>query len=196
MRKGWGTVVACAALCVTLSATPAEAAFPGQNGKIAFTGTIDGQGGIHAINPDGTDPTRLVGFGWAPAWSPSGTRIAFDCGAMLCVANADGSNQDIWYDEGSTLNSIDWAPDETKLALIDLPIDWEQTHLSWRVAQLEPPPPAGGVIDVDVQPSGAASWSPDGSRIAFVDGWQLPVGGIQTVAPDGAGSRQFQIQRT
>ena len=54
--------------------TPAEAAFPGQNGKIAFS-----KDQLYTVNPDGTGQTTLVNAYRSddPAWSPDGTQVAF-----------------------------------------------------------------------------------------------------------------------
>jgi Tol biopolymer transport system component len=38
----------------------AEAAFPGQNGKIAFASDRDGNAEIYAMNPDGTGQINLT----------------------------------------------------------------------------------------------------------------------------------------
>jgi hypothetical protein len=64
---------------------PAEAAFPGANGKIVFAGrvmrtTYKGQDEIFKMNPDGSNATRLThntGHDYDPAWSSDGQKIAF-----------------------------------------------------------------------------------------------------------------------
>ena len=60
---------------------PAEGAFPGQNGKIAFGSTRDGNHEIYVMNTDGSDQTNLTnnaGIDSDPSWSPNGSQIAFD----------------------------------------------------------------------------------------------------------------------
>ena len=78
-RSTWLVAVALVALA---AAAPAQAAFPGQNGRIAFE-TIrrlrsDPRfGEIHSINPDGTGALQLTNnsvFDGGPAWSPDGSR--------------------------------------------------------------------------------------------------------------------------
>ncbi|HEX7463733.1 MAG TPA: hypothetical protein VF382_02410, partial [Actinomycetota bacterium] len=49
------------ALIGTLTAVPiAQAAFPGENGKIAFVRSAGGNSDIYAVNPDGTGEVRLT----------------------------------------------------------------------------------------------------------------------------------------
>src|SRR5919109_4275185 len=82
--------VLTAALSAALVA-PAQATFPGGNGKIAFVR----DGAIHTMNVDGTGVTRLTSDAsreGEPKWSPDGSRIAFARGDDIWVMNADGSN--------------------------------------------------------------------------------------------------------
>ena len=74
----------------------ARAAFPGQNGKLAFVRSFD----IWVANADGSNPVQLTtapGLDRSPRWSPDGTKIAFASsrsgGSKMFVMNADGSNQ-------------------------------------------------------------------------------------------------------
>src|SRR5215217_238769 len=94
-------LLALALLGVAL-ATPAQAAFPGANGRIAFT-NIDWDyesTDVWSINPDGSTPANLTNHpsqDSAPAFSPDGSRIAFvsdrDGDQEVYVMNADGSGQ-------------------------------------------------------------------------------------------------------
>jgi len=45
---------------VALAGSSASAAFPGANGKVAFTTDWDGNNEIYVMNPDGTNPTNLT----------------------------------------------------------------------------------------------------------------------------------------
>src|SRR5205807_539535 len=69
-------ILAALALAVTGAlAAPAEAAFPGGNGKIAFTTDRDGNNEIYLVKPDSTGLTRLTNNPASdsdPAWSPDG----------------------------------------------------------------------------------------------------------------------------
>jgi Tol biopolymer transport system component len=99
--------VLLAALLVPVQ--PADAAFPGQNGRLVFAGSMssglgvenpEGDYEIFTINPDGTGLVQLThnsGLDYDPAWSPDGESIAFssDSGvdSGVYVMNADGTNQ-------------------------------------------------------------------------------------------------------
>ncbi len=102
---------------LTAAGSPAQAAFPGANGKLACYGSINRAGsnpeagttfGIFTINPDGSQYTLLTNNGGgppgeapndtSPSYSPDGKRIVFDStrtgsGSELFTMNADGSQQ-------------------------------------------------------------------------------------------------------
>src|SRR6266511_1713803 len=77
----------------------APAAFPGQNGRIAFTSRADGNTAIYSVNPDGTDRLNLTNRPAAdgnPSWSPDGHKMAFvphhEVPAVIFVRNTHGSD--------------------------------------------------------------------------------------------------------
>ena len=95
-------------LCLALSlgfagsvalAGPADAAFPGANGRIVFVSDRDAPGAngreIYSAAADGSDPVRLTSNSVAdtePAYSPDGKKIAFTRANDIWVMNADGSD--------------------------------------------------------------------------------------------------------
>src|SRR5262245_22375138 len=96
----WLAMAATATALVGVSSGPAEATFPGENGRIAFDtvwgfwngATTSSQ--IYTVRPDGTGTRRLthVGAGsaaWHPAFSPDAARIAY-------VLSTDGGNDQVW----------------------------------------------------------------------------------------------------
>ncbi len=71
-----GAVVLLAVAAVAVLAggsSPAESAFPGANGKIAFESFRDGNFEIYVMNADGSNQTNLTNNpadDFSPAWSP------------------------------------------------------------------------------------------------------------------------------
>ena len=75
-----------------------EAAFPGENGKIAFVSSRTVKFDVFVMNADGDGQTNLTNNAATdsdPAWSPDGTKIAFnssrDGNFDVFIMNADGS---------------------------------------------------------------------------------------------------------
>jgi Tol biopolymer transport system component len=118
-RIGWvvsGLVVLSTAVTVVASSlSPAQAAFPGQNGRIVFDtvwsfwngGSPSSQ--IYSVQPDGGGMRRLTEVGpgsaaWHPAVSPNAARIAYvlsaeGTGDQVWTMRSDGSGQRLLVDE-------------------------------------------------------------------------------------------------
>src|SRR5947207_2907391 len=99
-----GIAVIAAAL---LAALPAQAAFPGKNGRVAFSSqTVDASGQlvnshIETVNADGSVRAlfrtcrRLQRCrDGSPTWSPGGSMLAFASLTRLGTAAANGSSVD------------------------------------------------------------------------------------------------------
>jgi Tol biopolymer transport system component len=157
-----------AALAGLLLSPAALAAFPGQNGKIAFNHDAFSNDQVWTINPDGTGLQQLTftGRNSDPAWSADGRRIAFtsdrDGNEEIYVMDADGANQrrvttDPAHDSGPT-----WSPDGRRIAFTH----WGGTDAAGiYVANAD----GGGLTNLtNGQGGGDPAWSPDGRQIAFV----------------------------
>ncbi len=111
-----GLLAAVGLVVVVVYAQPAEAAFPGQNGKIAFSSDRDGNFEIYVMSADGSNAKR-ISFGEGsysqPAWSPRGDYIAFTKrakgGFAIGIMKPDGSGERI-LTEGFHNESPTWAP--------------------------------------------------------------------------------------
>jgi Tol biopolymer transport system component len=195
MRKPIPGVVVLVALFATVPAAPAEAAFPGANGTIAFTRylTVDGQtsSDIYTIEPDGTGLTQLTTGGGSrdPAWSRDGRKIAFVRGPAgaeeIYVMNADGSAQ-----TRLTTNSVfdldpSWSPDGREIAFtrfVAKPGGGDSEIFKMNAD-------GSGLVRLTTQPTydRHPDWAPDGSKIAFDSGGPS----ISLMNPDGSGATQI-----
>jgi WD40-like Beta Propeller Repeat len=90
-----GALVAVGSLMVMLmvvEARPAEATFPGPNGKIAYMVLNDS--GIYTINPGGGGKTK-VAVGQEPSYSPDGKKIAYECYKALGTDDGEDFDSEI-----------------------------------------------------------------------------------------------------
>jgi len=203
-RGSSGIRLVATAILVALvpSAPAADAAYPGANGKLAYTSdfetpqfTID----VYSINPDGSERTRLThsttGLSRSPNWSPDGSRLAFTStrtGTRLAyVMNADGSNE---TPVPNTAGAVDpsWSPDGSQL-LFERVVSGSQSDL-YLVR-----PDGTGLRQLTDAPGleKAPAWSPLGDRIAYskpaadpegpTDVWTIdPIDESQTNLTNGA----------
>jgi Tol biopolymer transport system component len=163
------TLAALACLGVlTFAVAPAQAAFPGANGKIAFHSNRDGNFEIYAMNPDGTSQARLTNNAasdLSPAWSPDGTKIAFtsnrDGNFELYSMNANGTGQTRLTNNAASDVQPAWSPDGTKIAFTsDRAGNLEIYSMN---ANGTSPARLTNNAASDRQPA----WAPDDTKIAF-----------------------------
>ena len=185
------TALLLAATFSVLPATPAEAAFPGANGRIAFVSNRDGNDEIYAMAVDGTGQTRLTSSAAVdddPVWSPDGSRIAFrsdrDGNPEIYVMNANGSGPTRLTDNLATDQKPTWSPDGTRMAF------WSDRNGNFEIFVMN----ADGTgqtnvsnnASVDLQPA----WSPAGNRIAF---WSDRDGNLEIYVMNADGTGQTRL---
>ena len=200
-------LVACC-LVALVAAAPAQAGFPGTNGKIAYelgggwTGPNNAwylPGEIHVMNSDGSGDLSL-GRGAFPNWSPDGTKIAFSNGAFsgggIYVMNADGSDNHRINPTGPGFDlQPAWSPAGDKLAFVHESCPSDPAICFTALETIN----ADGtglteIVPIDKQPQ-LPVWSPDGTKIAMEVcasggtgiGFCDDTSSVATVNPDGFG---------
>lgn len=191
------SVLFCGAVFViALAAIPAQATFPGTNGKIAFGSSRDRVNEIDTINPDGSGRTPLRGDAAGPVWSADGARVLFVWNDpsppagfpflphnSLRTMSADGTGEQVVFDD-TRANDWSWRPDGQKIA-------YTTATQCIRFICFD-----DRIFTANIDGTGAArlpngpeaifvDWSPDGSKLAF--------GGrdIGTINLDGTGLVQL-----
>ena len=169
--------VACLALMISgWAASRAPAAFPGQNGKIAFDTLRDGNAAVYVMNADGSAATNLTGTtndDFEPAWSADGQRIAFtsfrDGNNEIYVMNANGSGQTNLTNNASSDDTPAWSPDGQNLAFTSTRDGATNGEIYVMNADGSAQTNLTNNAAFDREPA----WSPDGSKIAFERGNEI-----------------------
>ncbi|GEM_PF-2087620 len=131
--------------------------------RLAYAAKYSGDASaqIYLVNADGTEKRRLtsapLGAG-GPSWSPDGKKIVFGAAGQIYTIHADGTGQrpilnaafgPVWSPRG---DAIAYWPSSGGLGIVN-PDGSGQRRIAGQDAS---------------QTSGSMSWSPDGSRIAFL----------------------------
>jgi Tol biopolymer transport system component len=163
---------------VLLMAPVTHAAYPGENGRIAFKrSTSSFSTSIYTMNPDGSDVVVLPGTTEAnvhygdPAWTPDGNRLGFvrsvvNGGRTMLVTNADGSSPQQLPGSSSPFGPT-WSPDGSRFAFSEgccgfthiFSANLDGTGLQ-KLTGTDPDDPDLGAGENPV-------WSPTGGRIAY-----------------------------
>jgi TolB protein len=163
----------------------AGAAFPGENGKIAYTADA---GEIAVINQNGGgfDQITTSGeFDSSPVWSPNGRRLAFASDDAIVVCRADGSDlEEVVSAAFGENHDPGWSPDGKRLVFSSDAVDAEDDIFTVKVNGGAPKPVTASPAHDD-----DPTWSPDGSRIAFERSLDDGPDEIITVKPNGKGHK-------
>ncbi|HEY8218428.1 MAG TPA: hypothetical protein VIH82_14920 [Acidimicrobiia bacterium] len=131
-------------LAVAAAAPVSGSAFPGANGKIAFTSERDGNDEIYVTDANGTNQHNLTNNpapDFDPNWSPDGEQIAFtslrDGNLEVYVMDADGSDQRRVTNNAAFDFLPNWQPRE---------VDGDVTVTKW----VNGTPPTGATYDVKI----------------------------------------------
>lgn len=187
------TALVAAGLALALVA-PAQAAFPGKNGRLVYYEGNDVR--VADADPGTDDGQVIVTDAYDGRWSPDGTRIVVTVDApggaepQIAVARADGTGLDtLTTTTGLASARADWSPDATRFVFDRYNADQTGSHLmvmnsdGSNVRSLTPL--AVGQYDY------FAVWSPDGRTIAFTSDDGLGDIDLALIDPDGTDRRPF-----
>jgi Tol biopolymer transport system component len=188
------------------AAAPAFAAFPGENGKIAFwSDRRGGDGDIWTMDPDGRNLVNLTAKSkaddLAPNWRADGRKIAFMSNRVtamnpegdyeIFIMKADGSHlRQITF---NALNDEDpaWSPDGRRIVFtrdfdpIEGQLDRDLFTMNADGTDQRNLTSSPGVLDQE------PNWSADGRRIAFVSDRDGADFEVYTMRPNGSSVRQL-----
>jgi TolB protein len=141
---------------------------------------VESDGGIDVVGADGSPGIRIpaLHFPSSAQWSPDGRRIAYDNGRSLYLVDADGGGKPRLLARGvnSPTGTWSWSPAGDRIVYPGVDarggtgifiVNTSGAPRSRRI-QIRPRPSAAHAAYLYRLPTyGTASWSPDGSRIAF-----------------------------
>jgi Tol biopolymer transport system component len=161
--------------------------------SIAFFSDLGGNPDIYVMSSDGSHVEQLTRDAFAslyftkspddrsPSWSPDGSQIAFESGRDnqkmtyvdhdIYVMTADGSNVRRLTDDGADEGSPRWSPDGDSIAYAKKDYFSAQGLIenpAWDIYVMNADGTDQMQLTNDPSSELEPSWSPDGTRIAFI----------------------------
>jgi Tol biopolymer transport system component len=185
------TTACLVAVLLSANGPPANAAFPGSNGRIAFFTASRTPIQVFTIRPTGGGRKQLTSRGRNsfPKWSADGSKIAFahNKGVFkLETMSPDGSGKTVVLASPPSgyadFEDFSWSPDGSSIAFCAF-----RTIRAVRLDLFVVGADGTGLTKI-ANRACDPSWSPLGGSIAFTTfGSDLLLAGIDTIAPDGTG---------
>jgi Tol biopolymer transport system component len=184
-------------------AVPAQATYPGKNGRIVVSSNRTGSWQLHSVRPDGTGITQITslpatdpaspGNAFLPDVSPDGRRIVFshDVGddVELFVVNIDGTGLTrLTYDPGRFDAAAHWSPDGTTIVFAR---ESDQTHVNVIATMAAMPGAPIHELTTNIWDSFFPEYTPDGRRIMFDSQIGGLVAAVWTMNADGSHQRRL-----
>ena len=193
-QGGFAAIAVLGLLTAAALPTMAAAAFPGENGKIAFISDRDDDPDdtdIFVMDADGSDQTNLTNSQIpekAPAFSADGSKIAFSFGDIF-VMDADGSDQTNLTNNADFEHGPTFSPAGSKIAFMRC-VGNCLTESNYEIFVMN----ADGSDQTRLTNNPASdffpAFSPDGSKIAFQS---LRDGNMEVYVMDADGSDQTNL---
>jgi Tol biopolymer transport system component len=140
--------------------------------KIVFTTARDGNREIYIMNPDGSDQVRLTNHradDAMPTWSPTGEHILFasdrdrfTLSRDLYLMDPDGKNVRRVFGKSEDRSNAAWSPDGKRIAYRRRELNGAYIYIGT----------IDGKKEERVAIGGSPTWSPDGTEIAFLSGFE------------------------
>ena len=165
---------------------------PAVNGRLV----VEAGAGFYVVNSAAGDATRMKipgtsGRDHSPAWSPDGTKIAFNTfrkgDGEIFVMNGDGTGAKELTFSFANDDDPSWSPDGSKIAF--------ETQRTGSVDVWTMKSDGGSQTRLTTSPAfdGDPVWSPDGKRVAFTSGRD---GNLEIYAMNADGSGQTRLTNT
>jgi len=206
------TIVAAIGVAAAVAAAPAQATFPGANGKLVVQRPAGDQFDLYTLSPDGSEERRILGtrrYEEQAKWSPDGQRLAFASSppagfpTEVWTVDALGGNAQRVTAFGSVSTAPSWAPAGDRLAFFTLK--------DFKPPSPDRPPPPAEIYSIGTDGSDPRRltrdrriqtdpvYSPDGQTIAY-DQWRAVKGrpGVYDMAlmlSDADGSNPRRLTR-